>query len=119
MENRPQVKIVNQTKNTVLAENASLAQTPLARMKGLLGRKELKPGEAIILKPCNSIHTFFMRFAIDILFIDKNNKVVKSIPSLKPFRITGIYLSADSAIELPSGTIKSSLTAKGDALLLE
>ncbi len=113
------MKIINQTKNTILAENAVMAQTPLARMKGLLARKELKQGEALILKPCNSIHMFFMRFAIDVIFVDKNNKVVHAVISIKPFRISNIYWRSVLAIELPTGTVQSSLTSQGDTILLE
>ncbi|MCU0651423.1 MAG: DUF192 domain-containing protein [Candidatus Omnitrophica bacterium] len=113
------MKIINQSKNTLLADKAVIACTPLARMRGLLGRAELKLGEALILKPCNSVHTFFMRFAIDVLFLDKNNRVNKIISVMKPFCISGIYLRSHSAIELPAGMIKSSLTTQGDTLLLE
>lgn len=113
------MKIINQSKNTILADNAVIASTPLARMRGLLGRKVFAAGEAIVLKPCNSIHTFFMAFAIDVLFLGKDNKVKKIISVMKPFCISGIYFSADFAIELPAGTIKSSLTSQGDSILLE
>lgn len=65
------------------------------------------------------MHTFFMRFPIDILFADKNNRVVKVIPFLKPFRLSGIYLLARLAIELPAGTLQSATTEVGDILSLE
>lgn len=110
------MKIVNATKNTTLAEKAIFVENIFARMKGLLGLSELKQGKAIILKPCNSIHTFFMRFPIDVLFLDKENKVVEAISSVKPYRISKIYFNAKSAVELPSGVIKSSSTEKGDYL---
>jgi hypothetical protein len=85
-------------------------------MLGLLGRAEFKKGQALILKPCNSIHTFFMRFPIDILFMDKNNRVVKITTNLKAFRISGIYFNAHFAIELPAGTIEHSLTNINDII---
>jgi len=102
-----------------LAENASLAQTTLARMKGLLGKKELLRGEALILKPCNSIHMFFMRFSIDVVFVDKNNKVIRAISTIKPFQISNIYWRSVLAIELPAGTIQSSPTSPGDTLVFQ
>jgi uncharacterized membrane protein (UPF0127 family) len=110
------IKIINRTKNTVLAENAVLADTVFKRIKGLIGRKEFVKGEALILKPCNSIHTFFMKFPIDIIFLDKNKRVIKTITCLKPFRLTPIYFKANLAIELPCGTIQTTFTEPADYL---
>ena len=113
------MRIINKTKNTVLAEDVIAADTFFTRIKGLLGKKEFKKGQALILKSCNSIHTFFMRFPIDVLFVDKNSTVIKAIYPLKPFRLTGIYFNATFAIELPVNTIQSTLTFEGDKLFLE
>ncbi|MDI6605911.1 MAG: DUF192 domain-containing protein [Candidatus Omnitrophota bacterium] len=113
------MKIKNKTKNTVLAENATIANSFLSRMKGLLGRKEFKKGEALVLTPCNSIHTFFMKFPIDIIFLDKDKRIVKIIPSLQPFRLSGIYFNAASAIELPAGLAEVQSASVGDLLFFE
>ena len=113
------MRIINKTKNTILAEDAIVANTPFQRIKGLLGKKEFKQGQALILKPCNSVHTFFMCFPIDVLFVNKDNTVIEAIPNLKPFRLTYIYFNATSAIELPPGTIEYYLTSKGDTILSE
>lgn len=113
------MKLINQTKNTVLAEEAVVANTFFSRIKGLLGRREFNNGEALILKPCVSIHTFFMRFPIDVLFVGKDSKVIKATSSLKPSRITSIYFNATFAIELPAGIIQSTATCEGDLILLE
>jgi len=110
------VRIINKTKNTVLAQKASFADTPFKRMKGLLARKELEPAEGLILKPCQSIHTFFMRFAIDVVFVDRDNRIIKTISGLKPWRLSSICFPAQSCIELPEGTIASSLSSPGDFL---
>ena len=110
------MRLINLNKNTVLAEAALIAETPFKRIKGLLGRKDFKAGQALIIRPCNSIHTFFMRFPIDVLFLDKNNRIVKTVPSLKPYRITPIYFSARLTIELPAGTIQRSSTQEGDLI---
>lgn len=112
------MKITNQTKSIILAEQAILAGTPFKRIKGLLGRKGLEKGQALILRPCTSIHTLFMSFALDILFVNKDSKVVKAISSIKPFRITGVYFSSSFAIELPAGTIHATGTTIGDTLLI-
>jgi uncharacterized membrane protein (UPF0127 family) len=110
------IKIINKTKDTILAENAVLADTFFKRIKGLIGRKEFTKGEALILEPCNSIHTFFMRFPIDVLFVDKDNRIIKAIISLKPFRLTPIYFKANLVVELPYGTISSTFTEPFDLL---
>ncbi|MBL7152057.1 MAG: DUF192 domain-containing protein [Candidatus Omnitrophica bacterium] len=110
------MKISNQTRNSVLADNATIAGSLFARMKGLLGRKELKRGEALVLAPCNSIHTFFMKFPIDIIFLDKDKRIVKIIPSLQPFRLSGIYFNAASAIELTAGLAEAQSASVGDLL---
>jgi len=110
------IKIINETKNTLVAEKAVLVETFLMRIKGLLGRKKFLKGEALILKPCNSIHTFFMKFPIDVVFLDKNNRVIKTIICLKPFRFTPVYFKANLAIELPCGTIQATLTQPNDFL---
>lgn len=79
----------------------------------------LKAHSALIIKPCNSVHTLFMKFPIDILFLDKNNKVVKVKHSLKPFRITAIYFNARIVIELPAGTAKATNTREEDSIAFE
>ena len=113
------MKIVNKTKNTVLAEEVLVAETLLKRAKGLLGRRDFKPGSALIIRPCNSIHTFFMRFHIDVLFVNRRQIVVKAISALVPGRLSPVYFNAAFVIELPTGTILSTSTSKGDTLLIE
>jgi len=110
------MRIINKTRGTVLSEKALLVDTFPRRIKGLLGKKGLLAGEALILKPCNSIHTFFMRFPIDCLFVDKNNKIIKAIPQLQPFRFCRPYLSSRLVIELPCGTIAFTSTQEGDTI---
>ena len=109
-------KLINQTKKTCLAEEVAVADTVWLRMRGLLGKKELKKGQTLVLNPCNSVHTFFMRFPIDVVFVSTQNRVVKTISSLKPFRHTGIYFRARFTVELPAGTIQETLTREGDTL---
>ena len=110
------MKIINHTKNTILAEKVEVAHTLCKRMVGLLNRREFHRGEALIIKPCNSIHTLFMHFPIDVVFVDRQNRVIKIISRLKPWRLSGIYLSAQLCIELPAGTIESTHTCTGDPL---
>ncbi|HAH21580.1 MAG: hypothetical protein A2Y00_05745 [Omnitrophica WOR_2 bacterium GWF2_43_52] len=113
------MKIINKTRDVLLAEHAVIADKPFVRMKGLLGKKQLLDKHALVLKPCNSIHTFFMRFAIDVLFLDRQNNIVKMYASLKPWRLSGIFPSAFFCIELPSGVINKTHTCIGDQVFLE
>jgi len=111
-------RIINQTKNTILAIDVIVADTALKRMAGLLGRKTFRPGEALILKPSNSIHTLFMNFPIDVLFLDKENKVIDAI-SMPPSRLSKIYFNSVLVVELPAGTIHQTQTQKGDSISLK
>lgn len=111
------VKIIKN--QTVLTQQAVRTHTPWARLKGLLGRTSLSPNEALVLSPCNSIHTFFMRFTIDAIFIDAQGTVLKLYPHLKPNRLTQIHWHAKDVIEIPSGTIERWKIKLGDVLKFE
>jgi len=82
-------------------------------------RKVLLPGSGLIIVPCNSIHMFFMRFPLDIIFIDKSDTVVFLIENIKPWRFSRIVRKAHSVIELPAGIIHESRTEIGDILKIE
>ncbi len=112
-------QILNQTKNTSLADNGLLANTFWTRMKGLLGRKKLFKDEALIITKCNSIHMFFMEFSIDVIFLNKENYVVGIVNDIKPNRLSAIYWKANYAIELPVGVISSSKTSVGDHIVIK
>ena len=108
--------IKNISKGTVLSDSCKRADSFFVRFVGLMGKKELEPGSGLILTPCNSIHMFFMRFPIDAVFIDSNNKVVYLMENLEPWRISPVIRKAHSVIELLPGTISSSGTELGDTL---
>ena len=113
------MRLINQSKNTLLADDVFLADTPFKRVKGLLGRKDFQPGQALIIRPCNSIHTFFMRFAIDAIFVDKNSCVVGIVKGIKPFHLSPIFFKASYVIEVPEGTIVQSETSVGDKIQIQ
>ena len=102
----------------VVCERCSVAESPLTRMKGLLGRNELPAGEGIWLRPCGSVHTAFMRFAIDVVFLDRSLTVVKVAHELRPWRMAGAR-KANAALELPAGTAAALGLGPGDVLELE
>ena len=108
----------NQTRNTVLAEAADVADTASKRRTGLLKHTRLAPGEGMWIVPCEAVHSFGMKFAIDVVYLDRKKKVRKTRPGMAPRRISGCLL-AHSVLELPVGTIEASSTQPGDQLLFE
>ena len=113
-------RLKNQTlEEELLFDSVKTAGNFFIRAFGLIFRKEPKPGEGLLFYKCNSIHTFWMRFAIDVIFLDKNNKILALFTGLKPFRITPFIKSADKALELRKSSIKNSELNVGDMLLFE
>jgi len=110
------LRIINKTKNVILAEEAAVADTPFKRIKGLLGENSLAQNRGLIIRPCNSIHTFFMKFPIDAVFVNSANTIVKIIPNMAPFRLSNIYWKAKFVVELPAGTAEKTPSQIGDIL---
>ena len=110
------MKIINSTKNTTVCEQVELADSAWSRLVGLLGRDSLPDGHGLVITQCRSIHMFFMRFAIDVVFVDKDNKAIGIVKRIRPFGHSPYYFRASAAIELPAGGIDKSRTEKGDVL---
>ncbi len=109
-------KIENPKDKKVLASRATLANHFFSRLKGLLGTKELPSGRGIILEPCNCIHTLFMHYDLDVIFLDEDNRVVALNERLKPYRFSSYYGKAKKAIELPAGTLEKTELSIGEKL---
>src|SRR5437763_2688605 len=101
MTELPEVALENDD-GTVVCERCLLAETPFARLRGLLGRSGLSSGEGLLLRPAGSVHTAFMLFAIDAVFLDAADRVVKVASTLRPWR-TAACRGARSVLELPAG----------------
>jgi uncharacterized protein len=112
------VRIQNSTRGTVLAENGQVADTSAERRTGLLKHSALLPGEGLWIVPCEGVHTFGMKFAIDIVFLNKR-RMVRKVRHAVPRRRIVLDLLAHSVVELPAGTIAATQTAVGDQLQLE
>jgi hypothetical protein len=112
------LRVRNLTKNTVLADRAGIADTSATRQRGLLKHTGLAEGEGLWIVPCEGVHSFFMKFAIDVVFINKKRQVTKVRRNMVKNRIA-LSLRAHSTIELPVGMIDKSQTAAGDQLELE
>jgi hypothetical protein len=109
------LNIRNLTRGTILGSSVEKAGSGDTRRKGLLGRDGLGPGEGLWIVPCESVHTFFMRFAIDLVYLDRKHCVRKVRHAVGAWRLSAC-LSAHSVIELPAGTAEATLTQKGDQI---
>jgi uncharacterized membrane protein (UPF0127 family) len=109
--------LLNARTGIVLAYSLASAFDSKTRRSGLLGRDRLEEGHALIIAPTNAVHTFFMRFAIDVVFVRKDGLVVRAHHAVKPWRIAGA-LRGHAAIELPAGTLANSDTVRGDQLVI-
>jgi uncharacterized protein len=112
------VLVRNHTRSTVLAEAADMADTSEKRRTGLLKHERLIPGEGLWIVPCESVHTFFMKFPIDLVYLDKQKKVRKVRHRVPAWRLSAC-LSAHSILELPAGTLEQTGTQVGDQLEVE
>ena len=88
--------------DVVICERCLVADGPLVRMRGLLGRRDLRPEEGILLQPASSVHTWFMRFPIDVVFLDRDMSVVRVVPRLGPWRLASRRRAA-AVLELAAG----------------
>jgi uncharacterized membrane protein (UPF0127 family) len=109
------MRVVNITRNTEVATHAEVAASGIKRSKGLLGRKSLSRGGGMWILPCEAVHTFFMQFPLDLIYLDRNHCVKKVRSSVSPWRVSACF-SAHSVLELPSGTIRESQTQVGDSI---
>jgi uncharacterized membrane protein (UPF0127 family) len=114
----PKLLVRNRTRGAaILADSADVAASSTARRKGLLGRHTLAAGEGLWIAPCESIHTCGMKFPIDVIYLDRKNRVRKTRASVAPWRLSMCFL-AQSVLELPAGTIGRTQTRPGDQLEL-
>ena len=101
----------------VVCRSCGVAETARSRMRGLLGRRGLPPGHGLLLRPASSVHTFFMRFAIDAVFLDRELVVLGTATALGPWRAAG-RRRARAVLELPAGAADDAGIAVGDRLVL-
>jgi uncharacterized protein len=100
-----------------VCERCLLAETPLTRLRGLLGRAGLERGEGILLRPASSIHMWFMRFAIDAVFLDRDDRVLRIAADLRPWRLAGCR-GAKAVVELAAGECARVGLREGDTLVV-
>jgi uncharacterized protein len=100
------MKLINKTNNTVISENVMVANTFFKRLKGLMFTSELPEHNALHIVPCKEIHTFNMKYSIDVLYLDKNNNILAIDEDMKPGKIGKRIINAVSVLELPSGKVR-------------
>ncbi len=103
----------------VVADRVTVASRRLERAVGLLGRNRLDAGEALWITPCHGVHTWFMRFTIDVLAMDANGVVVDVVPAMKPWRMRLPKPGATSVLELPAGTLVNAGMKVGHRIKIE
>jgi uncharacterized membrane protein (UPF0127 family) len=112
------LRVWNKTQNTLVADRADVADTSAKRRQGLLKHTGLEPGQGLWISPCEAVHSFGMKFEIDVVYLDKKKRVLKIRESMKLWRLSAC-LRAKSVLELPAGQCKATQTIVGDELELE
>ena len=110
--------IYNHTQKSMVCQEVETAFTFFARFKGLMFREKIHVDGGLLLAPCSSVHMFFMRFPIDVVFVDKDYKVVGIELALKPWHMSKLYKTARYALELPAGKAHTTGITVGDLLEL-
>ena len=110
------VTLYNSKNDRILARQARVADGFLKRAIGLMGKKSLNPGEGLILTPCGSVHTLFMRFPIDILYVNSTGTICRAQRALKPWSLSLGGRDAAITVELPVGTLARTSTGPGDEI---
>ena len=115
---RLKLRVWNRTRDTVLGDAVDVADTSEKRRTGLLKHAGLEPGEGLWILPCESVHTFFMKFPIDLVYLDRKRRVRKVRSRVPAWRLSAC-LFAHSVVELPAGTIERTGTRVGDQLVFD
>ncbi|HSB54596.1 MAG TPA: DUF192 domain-containing protein [Gemmatimonadales bacterium] len=111
------LRAANTARGSVLGTRIGLADRWWLRLRGLLGRSGVAPGEGLLLRPCRAVHMRGMRFPLDVAFLDGAGAVVAAYHSLPPGAHTRWHRGARDALELPAGTLAASATAVGDTIV--
>lgn len=110
------IRIINATRGCALVSSGRVANNYWSRLRGLIGARPLAPGEGLLISPCTSVHTHFMSFPIDVVYVDRNDQVVGLDANLAPWRFGRFYRRVRYVVELPAGTAESTGTRVGDRL---
>ena len=109
----------NATRGTVLADRVAVAESSLARLRGLLGTRTLPRRHGLLIRPCRQVHSFFMRYALDLVFVDREGRVLRTVGGFPKNRISPHVRAAAAVLELPAGALTEAPTEVGDLLRIE
>lgn len=113
------MRVVNRTRDTVLVRRGKVASTLWSRLVGLLGRRVFEPGDGLLLRGEQAIHTLGMFFPIDVVYLDRESRVLRAVRALPPQRLGPLVRGAHNVLELPIGTLAATRTHEGDELIFE
>lgn len=111
--------VVRNSKNQIVANKVATAETFFRRARGLLFSSALNEGAGLWITPCNSVHTFFMSYSIDVVFLDRDLRIVSIIENMVPGKVSRIQTQAASVLELPAGSVKKQPIHVGEQLIFE
>lgn len=111
------LRVLNASKESVLGTRIGMADTRWLRLRGYLFRPEPAPGEGLMIVPCRGVHMYGMRYALDVVLLDRTGHVLATYPDLQPRSRSGVHREANYAIELPVGTIAATGTQTGDRVI--
>jgi len=112
-------RVTNPATGQVISARVRVADTLWARAKGLLGRVEMAPDEGLLITRCDSVHTFFMKFPIDLLYLDRDFRVVKMVLEMEPSRMSFCLGKSSQVLELRGGVTKNQTRLIGTVLKFE
>lgn len=113
------IHVENVSRGTVVIDRGRLAANPWTRLRGLIGVRELAEGDGLLIKPCHGVHCMFMSIPIDVVYVDKTNRVIAVDRAMKPWAVGKVYRQSDFVIELPIGTADRTQIQPGDELKIE
>lgn len=110
------VHIENTTSQRTLLPHGRLAANPWTRLRGLIGVRQLAEGDGLLIRPCHGVHCMFMSIPIDVVYVDREDRVVAVDKEMKPWAVGKIYRQSAYVVELPAGAIDATNTKPGDQL---
>lgn len=110
------IRIINATRGCALVSQGRVADNYWTRLRGLIGAAPLQPGEGLLISPCRSVHTHFMRFPIDVVYVNADHEIVGIDARLAPWRFGHMYRRVRYVVELPAGAAEDTGTQVGDRL---
>jgi len=113
------MRVLRREDKKVIVENLMIADRFLSRLKGLMLSKALPSNAGLLLKPCQSVHTFFMNYTIDVIFLDENNRIIGIENNMRPYHISKFYRKSQKVLEMNAGIIDLNNLKIGDNLELE